>query len=253
MTWYADNLDKNRHCFLGKTGGVSKGKYAGLNVNTRSLDERNLIDQNLQIVAKKVGLTKENLVLLRQGVSNKAVIVDGPSCDEIEADGIVTAEKNVVLCIRTADCAPVLFEDKKNGVIGAAHAGWRGAFKGIMENVIKLMVEKGANVENICAAVGPCILQKSYEVDFNFYNQFIEDDAENKKYFVLGERDGHFLFDLQDYCFDRLQKFGIKNIQVSNIDTYTSEDEYFSFRRFTHKGLFEKQKDFPTHISLITL
>ena len=251
--WQADNLDKNKHCFLGKNGGVSTGKYAELNVNTRSCDDQNLIAHNLRIAANKIGLEKENLLLLRQGVSNKVVFVEEASQDKIEADGAVTIKKGIGLCIRTADCAPVLFEDKKNGVIGAAHAGWRGAFKGVMENVINLRVEKGADLKNITAAVGPCILQKSYEVDFNFYNQFVEDNLRNKKYFVAGEREGHFLFDLQDYCFDRLVACGIENIQVSNIDTYISEEEYFSFRRFTHQGLSEKPKDFPTHISLISL
>lgn len=253
MTWQADNLDKNKHCFFGKNGGVSKGKYCSLNVNTKSCDDKNDIMQNLQTVASKIGLNKENLLLLNQGVSNIALYVDEASQDMLEADGAVTTKKGIALCIRTADCVPVLFEDRKNGVIGAAHAGWRGAFKGILENVIKLMIEKGAELTNIRAAVGPCIMQKSYEVDSNFYNQFVEQDLQNKKYFASGKQEGYFYFDLLNYCLDRLKLLGVKDVEASNLDTYSLKEEYFSFRRFTHEGLVGKPKDFPTQISLITL
>ncbi len=253
MTWKATNLDKNKHCFFGKTGGFSGGKYSSLNVNTKSCDDKNCIMQNLQIAASEIGLKKENLLLLNQGVSNVALYVDEASYDMSEADGAVTTKKGIGLCIRTADCVPVLFEDRKNGVIGAAHAGWRGAFKGILENVIKLMIEKGAELTNIRAAIGPCIMQKSYEVDRNFYSQFIEQDLQNKKYFVSGKQEGYFYFDLSGYCLDRLKTSGIKDVEASNLDTYSLKEEYFSFRRFTHEGLVGKPKDFPTQISLITL
>lgn len=253
MVWQADNLDKTKHCFWGSVGGVSKDKYLSLNVNTKSCDDLQAVMQNLQIVAAKAGLKKEDLVLLNQGVSDVAVCVNEGSCDKIFADGIVTVKKGIALCIRTADCVPVLFEDRKNGVIGAAHAGWRGAFKGILENVVNLMIEKGAVLEDIKAAVGPCIMQKSYEVDRNFYNQFIEHNLQNKKYFENGKNEEFFYFDLLGYCLDRLREVGIKDIQVSNHDTYCLEDEYFSFRRYTHKSLVGKPKDFPTQISLITL
>ena len=210
MTWQAKNLDKNKHCFLGNTGGNSTGKYAGLNANTKSHDDKSALLKNLQTIANKVGLDNKNLVLLNQGVSNTAVFIDEPSCDTVVADGIVTTKKGIGLCIRTADCAPVLFEDRKNNVIGAAHAGWRGAFKGIMENVINLMIENGAELKNIKAAIGPCIMQESYEVDINFYNQFISQNAQNEKYFVEGKREEHFYFDLQNYCLDRLKKQVLK-------------------------------------------
>lgn len=253
MSWRANNLDKNKHCFFGSRGGFSCGKYSSLNVNTKSYDDKECLIKNLQIVAEKMNLEKENLVLLNQGVSNTAVYIDNPSWDTVVADGTVTTIKGVGLCIRTADCAPVLFEDRKNGVIGAAHAGWRGAFKGIMENVIALMIEKGAELKNIKAAIGPCIMQKSYEVDANFYNQFLEQTTNNKQYFVEGKRDGYYYFDLPAYCFDRLKKAGIENIEAANLDTYASEDEFFSFRRFTHQGLVNELKDFPSQVSVITL
>ena len=253
MTWQANNLDKDKHCFFGSSGGFSKGKYAELNANTKSYDDKDCLMKNLQAIANKVGLEKENLVLLNQGVSNTAVYIEKASWDTVVADGTVTTKKGIGLCIRTADCAPVLFEDRKNGVIGAAHAGWRGAFKGIMENVISLMIKNGAELKNIKAAIGPCVMQKSYEVDENFYNQFLEQTADNKKYFISGIRDGHFYFDLPNYCLDRLKKVGIENIEVSYLDTYALDDEYFSFRRFTHQGLVSEPRDFPNQVSVITL
>lgn len=253
MSWQASNLDKNKHCFFGSRGGFSKGKYKELNANTKSYDDKECLMKNLQAIASKVGLTKENLVLLNQGVSDVAVYVDEASWDMVVADGIVTKKQGIGLCIRTADCAPVLFEDRVNGVIGAAHAGWRGAFRGIMENVIDLMIENGAELKNIKAAIGPCIMQKSYEVDANFYNQFMEQVSSNKQYFVEGKMEGYFYFDLSNYCLDRLKKAGIENVEASNLDTYTLKDEYFSFRRFTHHGLVSEPKDFPTQVSVITL
>ncbi len=253
MAWQAPNLDKEKHCFLGSEGGVSEGKYAGLNVNTRSLDNEELLAKNLTIAAAKLKLKKENLLLLNQGVSSTAVYVREASQDKIEADGLVTDCPDIALCIRTADCAPVLLEDRVNGIVGAAHAGWRGAIKGIVENVVNLMLEKGADLNNIAAAVGPCIGQKSYEVDEGFYQQFVEQDKAYDRYFMTGAREKFYLFDLETFCVDKLKVCGIKNIAFSAKDTYALEDEYFSFRRFTHLGLVGIPKDFPTELSAIRL
>lgn len=253
MTWKAPNLASNKHCFFGLEGGVSEGIYKGLNVNTKSDDRRDCLDKNLDIAASLFGLDKSNLLLLNQGVSSKAVYVDCVTQDFIEADGAVTDRQNIVLCIRTADCAPVLLEDRANGVIGVAHAGWRGAYAGIIENVVTLMVEKGAQKENIAAAVGPCIAQKSYEVDEGFYQQFLEKNVDFNKYFIKGIRKGFYQFDLMGFCLDILKKCGIKNVEASPHDTYTMEDKYYSFRRFTHQGIVKKAKCFATELSAIVL
>ena len=253
MTWHANNLTQANHCFFGSQGGVSQGKYYSLNVNTKSRDNKDDLINNLRSVAQGVGLSIEKLVLLNQGVSNHAEYVDSPSRDKVVADGLVTDKKGIGLCIRTADCAPILFEDVKNGVVGAAHAGWRGAFGGIIENVVKLMVERGACIDCIKAAIGPCIMQKSYETDANFYNKFLEQNPDNSKYFISGEKNGFFYFDLPTYCFDRVKNTGINDICVSDKDTYSLKDEYFSFRRYTHLGWVDVSKDFPTQISIITL
>ena len=146
-----------------------------------------------------------------------------------------------------------MLEDRAAGVIGAAHAGWRGAYKGIIENVIALMLSKGARKENIAAAVGPCIAQKSYEVDAGFFRQFTEKDAGFNRYFKAGVREGFYQFDLERFCVDRLRKSGIVNITASGLDTYTLKDEYYSFRRFTHQGIVQRPKCFPTELSAIVL
>ena len=253
MTWIAPNLTPNKHCFCGTEGGVSTGFYQGLNVNTRSDDNPDTVAKNLDIAAARVGLKKENLLLLVQGVSATAVYVDKAVQDIIEADGLVTDKPNIGLCIRTADCAPVLFEDRKNRIIGAAHAGWRGAFKGVIENVVALMIEKGAQLQNIAAAVGPCIGQNSYEVDHIFYEQFLENDSNSAQYFIEGKKENFYQFNLELYCINKLKKLGIDNITASGQDTYILKDEYYSFRRFTHQGLVQKPKCFPTELSVITL
>ena len=253
MTWIAPNLTRDKHCFCGSDGGVSTGIYKGLNVNTRSDDLSENVAENLNIAAARVGLKKENLLLLRQGVSATAVYVDQASQDMIEADGAVTDKPNIGLCIRTADCAPVLLEDRKHGVIGAAHAGWRGAFKGIIENVIALMLEKGARLEDIAAAVGPCIGQKSYEVDEDFYLQFIEKNKDFEKYFAAGKSEHFYQFNLEEFCVDVLKKCGILNVSASKQDTYALDKDYYSFRRFTHQGIVKKPKCFATELSVIVL
>ncbi len=247
MSWRAPNLPAEKHCFFGTEGGVSTGLYAGLNVNTKSDDDKAHLSENLQRAAAAFGLGKDRLLLLNQGVSGVVEYVSEPSQDEIRADGAVTDKENIILCIRTADCAPVLLADYTHGIIGAAHAGWRGAFAGIIENTVRLMLDKGAVLDDIAAAVGPCIAQKSYEVDDNFYQQF-----GLPRYFALG-KPGHWQFDLPAYCVDKLKSCGVQNVCVSGIDTYAEADAYYSFRRFTLQGLVQKPKCFPTEMSAIVL
>ena len=248
MSYQASNLDRRRHCFFGSQGGFSAGFYAGLNVNTKSDDDPESVRRNLQTAAEYFGLGYNNLHLLNQGVSSHVEYVEQASQDKVTADGAVTDRPEVVLCIRTADCAPVLLADYEHGVIGAAHAGWRGALSGVIENTLNLMRQKGAVKENIAAAVGPCIGQKSYEVDEAFYRAFARPE-----YFVPGARDGHYLFDLENFCIGKLREYGIENVTVSGKDTYVLAEEYYSFRRFTHQGLVKKPKCFPTELSAIVL
>lgn len=252
MTWFAPNIPQNKHCFFGSEGGFSQGFYSGLNVNTKSDDSIIHIHSNLQYIAQYFGLNKESLNLLNQGVSANVTYISEASWDTVWADGIVTDKPQIALCIRTADCAPILLADYEHGVIGAAHAGWRGAISGVIQNTIKLMLQKGAILSNISAAVGPCIGQTSYEVDNNFYQQFISADPQNKKFFISGAPQ-HYFFNLEAYCVDILKTCHIKDISYSQQDTYTLSDKYYSFRRFTHQGLINKPKCFPTELSAIVL
>ena len=253
MTYFAANLPSDKHCFFGAEGGVSNGIYKGLNVNTRSDDNPEDVARNLEIAANRLGVHSENLHLLIQGVSSRVEFVEQASHRQMEADGGVTNKEGVVLCIRTADCAPVLLADYENGVIGAAHAGWRGAFGGVIENTLDLMIAKGAVLGNIRAAVGPCIGQQSYEVDDCFRQQFTGRDAAFEKYFINSANAGHYMFDLERFCGDRLKDCGVASITVSGLDTYALENDYYSFRRYTHRGLIKAPKCFPVELSAIKL
>ena len=252
MSYFAPNIPKSKHCFFGSAGGFSVGFYQGLNVNTKSDDDKNCVQANLNEAAAYFGKDSSNLHLLNQGVSSVVEYVDEPTRDMMQADGVVTDKHNIILCIRTADCAPVLLADYENGVIGAAHAGWRGALGGVIENTINLMIKKGAEPDKISAAIGPCIGQVSYEVDEIFYRQFVEKHADFARFFIDGKFK-HYQFDLEAFCKNRLNNIGIDNVSISNMDTYSLANDYYSFRRFTHQNLVKKPKCFPTELSAIVL
>ena len=249
----AANLPADKHVFLGAEGGVSTGVYTSLNVGTAGDDKIENVQENLRIAAAVLGAKPQQLHLLQQGVSSHVEYVSAATNRQMIADGAVTDKQGIVLCIRTADCAPVLLADYEHGVIGAAHAGWRGAFGGVIANTIALMRQKGAEPDNIAAAVGPCIAQASYEVDDRFYQQFMAKDESFTQFFKPAQRVEHFLFNLEAFCVNRLQACGIKNITVSGLDTYALEGQYFSFRRNTHRGLIYAPKCFPVEISEICL
>lgn len=251
MTFQAQNLITDKHCFFGAEGGVSKGIYASLNTNLSSRDKGENILQNFEIIAAHFGMQRNNFATVRQSVSNTAVWIDKPTWFEIAADGMATNNPNVLLGIKTADCAPVLLADYRHGIIGAAHAGWRGAYKGVVENTIRLMVEHGAKIEDICAAVGPCMQQKSFEVKADMRDVLLAKSPDNVKYFV--SHDGQsFYFDLSGFVVDKLRQMGIVSVENALIDTY-STPQYFSFRRNTRSGLIAVNKDYPTQFSCIRL
>ena len=164
----------------------------------------------------------------------------------------MTTVPNIVLAIRTADCCPVLFYDEKHQIIGAAHAGWRGALRGILENTLKLMIEHGAHKDSIHAALGPCLQQKSFECQTDMKDEFTTINNEFEQFFKPSTSPTHFQFDLEGFVINRLQNFGLTNISASGIDTYQDEN-YFSFRRNTDRKLLNSQYDYPTHLSTITL
>ena len=224
------------HGFLGRRGGMSSGELAGLNVGYGSKDDPELIAGNRRLAIAAV-LPEAELATVHQVHSAEAVYVTRPSPEgeRPRADALVTDRPNLLLGILTADCAPVLFADREAVVVGAAHAGWRGALAGVTDATIEAMERIGARRDNIHAAVGPCIGQPNYEVDEAFRARFTEADADNQRFFVTGS-DGKPHFDLEAYVVHRLIAAGIEEIEALNLDTYGDADRFYSYRRATHRG-----------------
>ena len=237
------------HGFLGRRGGVSGGILAGLNVGMGSDDEADAIAENRARAVAAV-LPDAALVTLFQVHSAEVVTVVAPiDFDERpRADAMVTDRPGLLLGILTADCAPVLLHDETAGVIGAAHAGWKGALSGVTDRTVAAMVALGAKPDRIAAAIGPCIGRVSYEVDDDFARRFEEHDPANERYFAPG-RPGHRQFDLAAYVAARLAGAGVGRIELTGHDTYVDPDRFFSFRRATHRG----ESDYGRQISLIGL
>jgi YfiH family protein len=237
------------HGFLGRRGGVSEGVCAGLNVGLGSDDAREAIDENRRRAVAAVA-PGAALVPVHQVHSPDAVVAVTPWPDEARphVDAIVTDRPGLALGILTADCAPLLFADEGAGVIGAAHAGWKGAFGGVIESTLAAMERLGADRGRIAAAIGPAIARKSYEVDEGFLRRFAEADPENERFFAPG-RPGHHQFDLEGYAAARLAAAGVRRVEALGLDTYGDPDRFFSYRRSTHKG----EPTYGRQISLIAL
>ena len=229
-------LDGTAHGFLGRRGGVSTGLHAGLNVGWGSDDERAAIAENSRRAVNAV-LTGATLVTVHQVHSPDVVTVTEPWPDDArpQADALVTNRPGLLLGILTADCAPVLLADVQAGVIGAAHAGWKGALAGVTDSTIAAMEALGAKRERIAAAIGPCIAQASYEVDDDFEARFVVADTFNARFFKLG-REGHAWFDLEGYVAMRLEAAGVGKVEKLGLDTYADESRFYSYRRATHRG-----------------
>lgn len=253
MSYIATNLPPEKHCFFGSQGGVSSGKYKSLNTNLSSQDDRNAMLRNFAIIAEYFNKKPQNMFTMRQSVTNIAVYADKPSWFQIAADGAVTTNPEILLGIKTADCAPVLLADYQHGVIGAAHAGWRGACRGIVENVVKLMLEKGAQKKDIVAAVGPCLQQQSFCCHADMAQVFLQESPLNEQYFQINNEEGNMYFDLSGYLGDKLVNMGIENVENSHIDTYPFVNGYFSYRRQIHANLVTAERDYPTQYSCICL
>jgi hypothetical protein len=235
------------HGFLGRRGGVSTGVVAGLNTGTGSADDPALVAENRRRAVEAV-LPGARLVTVYQVHSPDAVTVIEPYDEALRphADALVTDRPGLALGILTADCAPVLLADREAGVVGAAHAGWKGAIGGITDSTIAAMETLGARRERIAAAVGPCIARASYEVDDSFFRRFAEADPANERFFADG-RAGHHQFDLEAYVAHRLAAAGVRTVEALGEDTYSQPDRFFSFRRTTHRG----EPDYGRQIAII--
>jgi hypothetical protein len=245
----AISLGRLPHGFLGRRGGMSVGECAGLNVGFGSNDDREAIAGNRRLAVAAL-LQDAELVTVHQIHSPEVVVASEPWAQDERprADAMVTDTPNLLLGILTADCAPVLFADHKAVVVGAAHAGWRGALAGVTDATIDAMEKLGARRENIHAAVGPCIGQPSYEVDEAFRARFLHADEENSRFFVPGPA-GKPHFDLEAYVVHRLIAAGIDEVEALNLDTYADEDRFFSYRRSTHRG----EADYGRQLSAIAI
>jgi YfiH family protein len=237
------------HGFLGRRGGVSGGIHASLNVGLGSDDDRASVAENRSRAAAAV-LPEARLVTLHQVHSPQVAVVDQPWPDDARprADALVTSRPGLLLGILTADCAPVLLADVAAGVIGAAHAGWKGAAGGVIEATVAAMERLGAQRERIAAVVGPCIAQASYEVDTEFEARFFRAESLNARFFRAG-KPGHAWFDLAGYVVSRLQEAGLGQVASLAEDTYAQPERFFSYRRATHRG----EPDYGRQISLIGL
>ena len=248
----AASLAKVPHGFLGRKGGVSTGIVAGLDMGLRGMDPA---DPALEAVREN---RRRGVAAILPGARLCSVYqVHGADCVEAgdwaeaerpQDDALVTNRPGVLLSILTADCAPVLFADLSAGVIGAAHAGWKGAVAGVTDSTIAAMEKLGASRANIVAAIGPCIAQASYEVDGGFLDRLLAEDADNARFFAPGAPD-KWQFDLERYVAARLERAGIGGIEPLSLDTYADEARFFSFRRATHRG----EADYGRQMSLIGL
>ncbi len=233
-----DDLPRIRHGFFTRAGGVSEGIFAGLNCGYGSGDSPEKVTANRARAMARLGLPATALVTVYQAHTAEAATVDDPwPHDQAPtADALVTVMPGLALGILTADCAPVLLADATAGVIGAAHAGWKGAIGGVLENTIAAMEALGATRQRITAAIGPCIAGASYEVGSEFPVPFLAADAQNRDFFVPAARAGHWLFDLPGFVGRRLRQAGAGEVLDTACDTLADEDRFFSYRRTTLGG-----------------
>lgn len=241
-------LEGTAHGFFTRKGGASSGVFAGLNCGYGSSDQHDVVGINRARVANVIGVPSNHLVGVHQIHSADAVTVDGPTDTSSKADALVTSTPGVALSILTADCQPVLFADVNAGVIGAAHAGWKGALHGVLEATITQMESLGAARATITAVIGPSISQRNYEVGPEFRDQFLAVDQDHDRFFLADQGD-RFLFDLPAFGLARLRECGITKASWTRHCTYADADRFFSYRRSVHK----KEADYGRLISSICL
>jgi len=239
-----------RHAFFTRSGGVSDGIYDSLNGGLGSSDAPDKVAENRRRMAEQMGVTPERFLSLHQTHSSDAVVASGPWENAVRphADALVTRTKGLAIGVTAADCGPILLVDPTARVIGAAHAGWKGALTGILESTVAAMEKLGAERNGIIAAIGPLIRQHSYEVGGEFVERFIETDAENGVFFIPSSREGHAMFNLASFIRMRLEDSGVLMIDDIGIDTY-SDERFYSYRRSVHR----KEIDYGRHVHAIAL
>ena len=244
----SDALSPLRHGFFTRRGGASSGVFAGLNCGQGSSDQTEVVAINRARVAEAMEVGPGHLLSVHQVHSADVITVAEPLGDKPKADAMVTAVPGLALSVLSADCQPVLFADAEAGVIGAAHAGWRGALDGVLEATVDAMETLGAVRDRINAVIGPCISQQAYEVGPEFFDDFTAEDPAYSRYFIQGPGD-RLLFDLPGFGLHRLRNAGVGVAEWTRHCTYSDPDRFFSYRRTTHK----KEADYGRLISVITL
>jgi len=240
-----------RHAFFTREGGVSEGIYASLNGGIGSRDAPERVRENRARMAASLGVAPSHLVSCYQVHSPDVIVAETPWTRENapHADAIVTKVPGLAIGVSTADCGPVLFTEPQAGVIGAAHAGWKGALTGVLEATVAAMEKLGARRERISAAIGPLIRQPNYEVGPEFVDRFKAADPANEHYFAAAARPGHALFDLPGYIRSRLERAELTSIDDLGLCTYADPTRFFSYRRTTHRG----EPDYGRHVNAIAL
>ena len=238
------------HGFFNNEGGKSKGIYKSLNCGFGSNDKKKDIKENLKIVKGKIDKKSKDIFLMHQVHSNKVVFIDKnfkSTKKKVEADAVITNQRKIPIAVLTADCVPILIFDKEKKIIAAIHAGWKGAYKGIVSKVIRLMLGKGCKRKNIIAAIGPCIQEKNYNVKEDFFERFIKKDKRSKKFFKM--KKNTLYFNLPDFIKSQLKTIKITNIDTMKIDTFDKKNNFFSARR----SLQLKHDDYGRNISIIMI
>jgi len=239
-----------KHAFFNKLGGKSTGIYKSLNCGPGSTDNKKNIFKNLTIVRKKIHTQSEKIVLMNQIHSNKFHFIDKTSkliTNKFEGDALITNKVNLPIAVLTADCAPILIHDEKAKMIAAIHAGWKGAYKGIITKVISFMVKKGCSTRNITAVIGPCISINNYQVKRGFIKKFIKKDKKNLFFFKKIKNKNYF--NLSKYIHYQLKALNIKKIDIINKDTFVPKNNFFSARR----SISRNENDYGRNISVIMI
>jgi polyphenol oxidase len=240
-----------RHAFFTRGGGVSPGVYASLNAGVGSNDDPRNVAANRARMAASLGVAPEQFLTCYQIHSPDVVVADAPWSAQARprADAIVTSRPGLAIGVSTADCGPVLFAEPQAGIVGAAHAGWRGALAGVTDATVAAMERLGAARERIVAAIGPMIRQPNYEVGPDLMDRFIDADPANRRFFAPAAREGHFMFDLAGYVAARLAAAGIGAVEDLGACTYADPAQFYSYRRMTHRG----EADYGRHVNAIVL
>jgi len=239
-----------KHCFFSRKNGVSKGYYKSLNCGLGSGDNKGNVLKNLELVSKEIGCKKESLITLNQKHSNRVIYFKDEKSikNKLSGDAIISEVKNIGLGILTADCAPIFFYDPRKKIIGCAHAGWKGALNGIINNTVKKFNELNSNSSDLIAIVGPCIKKNNYEVKEDFLKKFIIQDKKNEIFFERID-DQKYVFDLRGFINKEISKLNIKNIENIEMDTFAEEDFFYSYRRSCHNN----EQDYGRCISVILM